>query len=102
MERFNRYLYYHLAKNGVYIDDFYYCPYLEGECRKPNPGMLLQAAKDWNIELKKSYMIGDKISDIEAGKNAGCKSIFIGQYNPLADFSAQDLLEAAQWILEKD
>lgn len=102
VERFNRYLYYHLAKNGVYIDDFYYCPYLEGECRKPNPGMLLQAAKDWNIELKKSYMIGDKISDIEAGKNAGCKSIFIGQYNPLADFSAQDLLEAAQWILEKD
>lgn len=102
VERFNRHLYYQLAKEGVYIDDFYYCPYLEGDCRKPNPGMILKAAKDWNIDLEKSYMVGDKPSDIEAGKKAGCKSIIIGQKNPLADYSAQNLLEAAQWILEND
>ncbi len=102
VDRFHRYLYYTLAKKGVYIDDFYYCPYLEGECRKPNPGMLIQAAKDWDIDLEKSYMIGDKNSDVEAGKKAGCKTIIIGKEDSLADFSAKNLLEAAQWILEKD
>jgi D-sedoheptulose 7-phosphate isomerase len=102
VEKFHRYLYYILSKEGVYIDDFYYCPYLEGECRKPNPGMLLEAAKDWNIDLKNSYMIGDKTSDIEAGKNAGCKTIIIGKEDITADYSAKDLMEAVKWILNQD
>ncbi len=82
-----------LGKEGAYIDGLYICPHhpdkgFEGErpeykfvceCRKPKPGMLLQAAHDFNIDLSKSYMIGDSQSDIEAGKNAGCKeSILIG------------------------
>ena len=76
-----------LGKDGAYIDGLYICPHhpdkgFEGErpeykfdcdCRKPKPGMLLKAAKDFNIDLSQSYMIGDSTSDIEAGKNAGCK-----------------------------
>ena len=76
-----------LGKDGAFIDGLYICPHhpdkgFEGErpeykfdceCRKPKPGLLLQAAKDFNIDLSQSYMIGDSTSDIEAGKNAGCK-----------------------------
>lgn len=76
-----------LGMDGAYIDGLYICPHhpdkgFEGErpeykfdceCRKPKPGLLLQAAQDFNIDLSQSYMIGDSTSDIEAGKNAGCK-----------------------------
>ncbi len=71
-----------LAEQGVSIDATYYCfHYPEGsipeyakdcDCRKPKPGMLLQAAKDFDIDLSSSFMIGDRISDLEAGFNAGC------------------------------
>ena len=75
-----------LGKDGAYIDGIYICPHhpdkgFEGErpeykfdcgCRKPKPGLLLQAAKDYNINLAQSFMIGDSNRDIEAGKNAGC------------------------------
>lgn len=76
-----------LGKDGVYIDGMYICPHhpdkgFEGErpeykidcdCRKPKPGLLLQAAKGFNIDLAESYMIGDSGRDIEAGENAGVK-----------------------------
>ena len=76
-----------LGKDGAYIDGMYICPHhpdkgFEGErpeykfdcdCRKPKPGLLLQAAKDFNINLSQSYMIGDSERDVEAGRNAGCK-----------------------------
>lgn len=75
-----------LGKDGAYIDGIYICPHhpdkgFEGErpeykfdcgCRKPKPGLLLQAAKDFNIDLSQSIMIGDSDRDVEAGKNAGC------------------------------
>lgn len=67
-------------EHGAKIDAIYFCPHdIEDNCscRKPKPGMLLQVAKDLNIDLKNSYMIGDSISDIEAGKNAGCKAILL-------------------------
>ena len=84
-----------LGKEGAFVDAIYYCPHhtdkgFEGErpeykfdcdCRKPKPGLLLQAAKDWNIDLAKSYMIGDTDRDIEAGDNAGCKQSFLIQQN---------------------
>ena len=77
-----------LGKDGAYIDGLYICPHhpdkgFEGErpeykfdceCRKPKPGLLLQAAKDFNIDLSQSYMIGDSSCDVEAGQNAGCKN----------------------------
>jgi D-glycero-D-manno-heptose 1,7-bisphosphate phosphatase len=62
------------------IDEFRVC-YHDGqdncECRKPKPGMLLQAAKQWNLDLAASYMVGDRWRDIEAGQRAGCKTVFI-------------------------
>ena len=75
-----------LGKEGAFVDAIYICPHhkdkgFEGErpdykfdcgCRKPKPGLLLQAAKDYNIDMSQSYMIGDNDTDIEAGRNAGC------------------------------
>lgn len=76
-----------LGKEGAYVDGIYICPHhpdkgFEGErpeykidcdCRKPKPGLLLQAAKNFNIDLSESYMIGDSRRDVEAGENAGVK-----------------------------
>jgi D-glycero-D-manno-heptose 1,7-bisphosphate phosphatase len=66
-----------LARRGARIDAIYYCPH-EMEpvcrCRKPAPGMLLDAARDHGIDMPASWMIGDSDSDIEAGKKAGCKT----------------------------
>jgi D-glycero-D-manno-heptose 1,7-bisphosphate phosphatase len=74
------------------------------KCRKPKPGMLLDAANEMNIDLKSSYMVGDRKSDIEAGQAVGCYSIFIdNDYSddekPQApDYSVKTLIEAAQHI----
>lgn len=76
-----------LGREGAFVDAIYYCPHhpdrgFEGErpeykidcdCRKPKPGLLLRAAKDWNIDLSQSYMIGDSERDVAAGENAGCR-----------------------------
>jgi len=62
------------------IDDIRVCPHRQDEgcmCRKPRPGMLNSLAEEWNIDMAGSYMIGDRESDINAGKNAGCKTILI-------------------------
>jgi D-glycero-D-manno-heptose 1,7-bisphosphate phosphatase len=76
-----------LAKVGASIDACYFCPhhpehgkgdYLqECACRKPLPGMLEQAAHDLNIDLASSFMVGDKLADVEAGINAGCTSLMV-------------------------
>jgi len=63
-------------KEDVMISKVYYCPHHEDftgpcECRKPEPGMILEAAKEFKIDLSKSILIGDRLSDLEAGKNAG-------------------------------
>lgn len=82
-----------LGKQGAYLDGLYFCPHhphkgyegellelkIDCECRKPKPGLLLRAMEDLNIDLKKSYMIGDSNSDVEAGNAAGCKSIKINE-----------------------
>jgi D-glycero-D-manno-heptose 1,7-bisphosphate phosphatase len=80
-----------LARNGAVIDAIYYCPHdLEPQCqcRKPAPGMLLEAAKSRSIDLASSWMIGDSDSDIETGKSAGCKTIRlldIGEFSSVPD-----------------
>lgn len=80
-----------LGKEGAYLDGIYFCPHhphsgyegevkelkIECDCRKPKPGMLLKAAADLNIDLEKSWMIGDSDSDVAAGNEAGCKTIKI-------------------------
>ena len=81
-----------LGENGAYLDGIYYCPHhphsgfigevpelkVDCECRKPKPGMLIKAAKDFNIDLSNSWMVGDSENDIKAGKNANCKTALIG------------------------
>lgn len=76
-------------------------------CRKPKPGLLIQAAEQYGIDLKKSLMIGDRWKDIEAGKQAGCKTIWIFHHyqeqeppQP-ADFIASSLTEAVEWITHR-
>jgi len=111
-----------VQQGSTVIDNFYFCPHHPNanketyrqncECRKPQAGMLRQAAKDWNISLENSYMIGDRISDINAGCNAGCSTILVESGAHLApkiisnhfnddieaDYQCFDLLQAAQYI----
>jgi len=99
----------HLASAGAAIQALYYCPH-EMEppcsCRKPEPGMLLQAAQEHNIELATSWMIGDSVKDVQAGQGAGCKTAQLIDENRLtgssADIVASSLLDAAHKILEFD
>jgi GDP-mannose 4,6-dehydratase len=74
------------------------------ECRKPKPGMLLAAAREWGIDLGRSFMVGDRWRDIEAGRRAGCRTVFIdyGYDEPrpdAMDFETDSLPSAAEWIL---
>ncbi len=73
--------------------------------RKPNPGLLLEAAETYGIDLAASFMIGDRWRDVEAGRRAGCRTVFIDlgyserKPNPPADHTAPDLPAAAAWII---
>ena len=106
-----------LAVGGARIDGFYVCPhhpvYGEGiykqdcECRKPKPGMLLRAAAELNVDLSRSYMIGDMLKDIETGKKLGVKGILVRTgygsnivRTDMPAYIAEDILEAVRWILE--
>lgn len=106
-----------LRPHGVTIDGFYYCPHHPGgsveryavrcACRKPLPGLLLKAAEELSIDLQRSWMIGDALTDVEAGARAGCKAVFINsgretkpprnEYQTPA-FTAKDLQQAAVFI----
>jgi D-glycero-D-manno-heptose 1,7-bisphosphate phosphatase len=76
---------------GIVIDGFFYCPHhhqgkveafaIDCECRKPKPGMIKRAAKELNIDLSQSWMIGDILNDVEAGNRAGCNTILIDNGN---------------------
>jgi len=69
-----------LERRGTRIDGVYYCPHRPDEgcpCRKPKPGLLLQAARDWRINLGASVMIGDAVTDVQAAQAAGCRSMLI-------------------------
>ena len=115
---FNQALIGKLAGDGAYINAIYYCPHhpdavidelrVDCDCRKPRPGLLLKAKEELNIDLNQSFMVGDKLSDIEAGKRAGCKTILVrmGQgteqlksYKVDCDHVARDLYDATEYIL---
>ncbi len=107
-----------LNSEDAHIDAFYYCPHhpVEGldpyrrvcACRKPEAGMLLQASRELRIDLSRSYMVGDVMKDVRAGKKAGTKGILvltgygvneqIQEDSP--DYLAIDLLAAVEWIIE--
>ena len=70
-----------LAAQGVRLDGAYYCPHAPDEgcaCRKPSPELFRRAAEDLGLELARSVMVGDKPSDVEAGRRAGCRTIQFG------------------------
>ena|SRR5689334_22369512 len=98
-----------LSYGGAKIDAIYYCPHDFHDacsCRKPQPGMLLAAARDLDIDLDRSWMIGDSDIDIEAGKNAGCRTVRLqngAEEIPrvAADFSANSLVQAVEKILAR-
>jgi D-glycero-D-manno-heptose 1,7-bisphosphate phosphatase len=117
VERFNRALCDRLAAHGVVITDVFICPHdavggvgayrTECACRKPRPGMLFAAADRHGLDLAASYMIGDKMSDVAAGFNAGCRTILVetgilddgARYSHVApDACLPDLPAAARYI----
>jgi D-glycero-D-manno-heptose 1,7-bisphosphate phosphatase len=121
------------GRNGARIDAFYYCPHHPGSgegpysrvcsCRKPKPGLLLRAAQQLDIELRASYMLGDRLVDVQTGHRAGCKSILLrtgygarevasiedtttvdrGALDDLGrpEHIADNVLEGVKWILEQ-
>ena len=97
-----------LAKGGVKITKTYVCPHLPADncvCRKPKPYMLQKAAEELGINLDSSFMIGDRPTDIEAGINAGTKTILVKTAAapveaPQATYTAKNLLEAARYVVD--
>ena len=105
----------------IRLNGFYYCPHhphgkvdqyrIECECRKPKAGMLLKAAAEHQIDLARSWMIGDILNDVEAGKSAGCRSILIDNGNETEwilsaarepHFRVTNLAEAAEAIVQNE
>jgi D-glycero-D-manno-heptose 1,7-bisphosphate phosphatase len=118
-ELFNKAMVERLAQEDARIDAVYYCPHhaeakveryrRDCDCRKPEPGMLKRAEKELEIDMKQSFMIGDKQSDIEAGQRAGCKTIMVetgrgaGELRNKrvrCDYIAADLYHAVMRILD--
>lgn len=117
-EKMNR----QLAEVGAHVDGIYYCPHhpeakeerfrTACNCRKPKPGLVLQASEEMGLDPKRSYMVGDRWSDIKTAANCGATSIlvrtgygrgdeqYIGPHQEIQpDFKADDLSEAVGWIL---
>ena len=111
-----------LGEKGAFVDDIFYCPHhpdkgFEGEvpelkfdceCRKPKTGMIEEAVKKYNIDLSKSYMVGDSTMDLETARNAGIKSVLVntgfagndGKYDRSCDIEADNLLDAVEKIIK--
>lgn len=95
-------------RRQVPVDDIRVCYHDDSDdcaCRKPRPGLLLDAAHAWEIDLTDSFMVGDRWKDIEAGRRAGCKTVLIEHAYSEAersspDFGAASLPEAVDWILK--
>lgn len=105
-----------LSKRGALIDGLYYCPYhpeanlkkyrRNSVCRKPNTGMIKRAQKDFNLDIKNSFIIGDSTSDILCGKRSKMKTILIKtglmgsdkKFNIVPDFEAKNFKDAVNYI----
>jgi histidinol-phosphate phosphatase family protein len=100
-----------LLDKDIRLDGFYYCPHSPEDscnCRKPKPGLIFKAAKDMEIDLSQSWMIGDILNDVEAGRRSQCKTILIDNGNEtewtlnpyrMPHYIAKDLKEAATFIM---
>jgi D-glycero-D-manno-heptose 1,7-bisphosphate phosphatase len=111
-----------LRAQAAHLDGIYYCPHhptagigvykADCNCRKPKPGLLEKAAGELQIDLRRSFVVGDKISDLAAGRAAGCRNILVrtgygiesekefSGCNWRPELVVNNLLEAAQWILQ--
>lgn len=91
-----------LGTMGLDLLDILYCTHAEGECecRKPKPGMLLEAARRHDLDLAGSWMIGDSPRDVEAGRAAGCRTIIVGPHaaDCVADHAAADMVELKRLV----
>jgi D,D-heptose 1,7-bisphosphate phosphatase len=112
-EKIHGYMLRELSKRGIRIDKIYYCPHAPEKgchCRKPGTLLIRRAAKEFDLNLPKCYFVGDKTKDIQAGKNAGCKTILVmtgkaGKDHEFAvkpDFKAHNLLEAVNYVLKNE
>lgn len=80
LENVHRRMAQELAGHGVALDGAYYCPHAPWEgcgCRKPSPGLLIKAAEEMGLDMHRSFMVGDKLSDISAGRRAGCRAVLL-------------------------
>jgi len=106
----------HLEAASAHLDGIYYCPHdprLGCDCRKPKPGMLVRAAAEHGIDLGRSFIIGDKATDLEAGHRAGCRTVGVltgyghhllrqtGPSSVRAEYVGRDVLDAVTWILRQ-
>jgi D,D-heptose 1,7-bisphosphate phosphatase len=112
------------SKHGINLRNIYYCPHHEEAvipfykkrcpCRKPEPGLILKAAKEYHADLKKSFFVGDKLSDVLAGKRAGLKTVLvltgygsqekqrIKEKNIVPDYIFPDLPAFADWLTARN
>lgn len=126
VEALHEYLNQQLKKSGAWIDRFYYCPHHPvhgiGEykrachCRKPETGMFEQAGQEYDVDKEHSYMIGDKLLDVEAGNRYGVHGILVGtgygrqihqeqlekQEDAIYDVYQETLMDAARYIMERE
>jgi len=114
LQRMNNRIKRALAKGGAVLDGEYYCLHhpqalirkyrVDCDCRKPKPGLILRAAREHDLDLNKSFFVGDALTDVQAGKAAGCKTVLIGQMtdmlnrmmeknNSVPDFMISSLIE---------
>ena len=118
----NRHMVEQLKEHNVPIEGVYYCPHHPNgtvkeysficECRKPGTKMILDAAQEFGIDLKKSWMVGDRWRDVQAGQKAGCRTILVKtsfegddyykRNEAVPDYTCNDLLEAVHVIMEED
>lgn len=107
-----------LGEKGAHIDRFYYCPHhpiygngpykVDCDCRKPKPGLIMKAMEDLQIDLSRSYIIGDMIKDLQAGHNAGVKKAILVKTGygedvveaGIATYVADNILDAVKWIMK--
>jgi len=105
-----------LLKGGARLDALYYCPHhpqagrkVRCSCRKPKTGMIEAAVRRFNIDLKRSFMVGDSTSDVKTARNAGCGAVLVrtgkggrdGRYKAVPDRICRDLPAAANWICKQ-
>ena len=106
-----------LAKEGAHVDALYYCPHGEEDacvCRKPKPGMLEAAAREHGLDLRRSFVVGDRYGDVELAHGVGARAILVrtgygeaqmqrdsAKWPAPPDFIAENLVEATDWILRQ-